>query len=221
MDPQIIAVVPHRARPGMTAKCLDSMGEADFIETIDNYNLYDHFNIHQMWNLGLDRIATSTEAHVLIANNDVVYDPGAITEMARMLIDYPDIGVICINTDGMDETSDWKECDRVAGARIGEFAGWSFMFRASAGIRFPAWLCWWGGDNWMMKTFQDRGYKVGMARRATGTHFTSSTINKFKDDKRFQDTLALDVKLMQKWVNTSLAPSEQQPRFGRYGDGSS
>jgi hypothetical protein len=103
----------------------------------------------------------------------VINGRDSIAKLRQSLIDHPELLAVCPNYDGRISDKAHIITDQICAARYdgtGGFAGFGFMIRGSEGIRFPAWLTWWCGDNWLIETAKDRDLFCAIIPSATLTH---------------------------------------------------
>jgi len=92
-------------------------------------------NIHRWWNRGIDYAVSQGADVVVVCNDDVAADPGALLELA-MHIEVGSAGPMLV----------WPYDRAHASTRVTEISGWCFALDPEA-IRPDETFTWWWGDN--------------------------------------------------------------------------
>lgn len=161
----------------------------DDVEVVDA----EGWNIHQMWNHGLDEAnRRSWPANVAILNNDIEIGDRFLEGLAKPLRSDPLIAAVCPNYDGRDGTGVAYTLDICADRYdgTGGLAGFAFMLKGEAGYRFPEQLQWWYGDSDMLATIQVAGSQAGIVLDTTCVHVDGGGQTGRWDD--MEDVLAED-----------------------------
>lgn len=155
----------------------------------------DGWNIHQMWNRGLDMAcAASWPCNVAVLNNDLHIGPDFLDGLAGPLRADPRLAVVSPNYDGRDGGGVEYVDDMCAGRYdgTGGLAGFAFMLKGEAGYRFPEELQWWFGDNDMLSHVLYAGSKAGIVRDVTVEHVDGGSQTGEWETDEMRDLLVKD-----------------------------
>ncbi len=135
------------------------------------------WNIHQMWNAGLEFARRNYwPCNVAILNNDIKIGPRFLSQLAHALRTRPLMAAVSPNYDagvrGVVEGEVQLVEDICAGRYdgTGGLAGFAFMLRVETGYRFPEALQWYYGDNDLMATIRQVGHHASIVLGATCEH---------------------------------------------------
>lgn len=121
-------VVWTGALSGMTTY----LGEARSILRAD---LSSGLNIHQWWNLGIDHAVEQGADIVVVANDDISAEPGALRELAAHIEDVPEAPMLV-----------WPEDTAHAAVRVTGITGYCFALDPKR-IRPDEAFSWWYGEH--------------------------------------------------------------------------
>lgn len=128
-------------------------------------------SIYHGWNLGLG-LARTRRCRVAILNDDIVLEPGALTDVARLMDDARDVA-IC----GFDYTqSCLRQLRPVEGSyRHGGIGGWAFIADPTRCPDADEDYEWWYGDDDLFFTVADAGHGLAIAEGCWVTHQGETT----------------------------------------------
>lgn len=156
----------------------------------------DGWNIHQMWNAGIELGAAECRDrfNVAILNNDIEIGDGFLDGLGTALRADPTLAVVGPNYDGRGGTGIDYVQDICAGRYdgTGGLPGFAFMLRGEARYRFPEQLSWWYGDNDMVATVVSAGARVGIVKDVTVTHVDGGSQTGVWDDPEMKVLLDAD-----------------------------
>jgi hypothetical protein len=163
VEPLVVAVIPTRFRPDQLPHLLDTLRKDGVIPLVLDSEQYGH-RIYAMWNAGLRE---ARELHpgcvVAVLNDDIWVAPGAIPQMAGMLLAHADVGVVYPDWHGNDCPA--YLVPTTGGHPQGGMTGFAFLFRETLPLDFDESYRWWYGDN----DFEERVRGLGLqVCRATG-----------------------------------------------------
>lgn len=191
----IVAVIPVKDKLHLTSALVTELlhqGDVDKVLVYDNGStddtrqwLTDHpdprvlgveadeENIHEMWNHGLMYAREEYgRACVLILNNDLEIGPNFGLQLRKALYSDWDIMAVSPNYDGRPG-SDLIHVQDICAGRYdgtGGLAGFAFAVRAEWDYRFPPELQWWFGDNDLVTSINQRGYKAMIDPKVSVVH---------------------------------------------------
>ena len=126
--------------------------------------------IHAWWNLGLER-----GGDVALLNDDVVIGPGFLAALFAALAE-PGVAIASGNYDGR-KGGPFVDVDQICAGRYdgtGGMAGFAFALSgdwlAETGYRFPADMKWWFGDNDVLASALQSGWRCVIATDAHLLH---------------------------------------------------
>lgn len=212
-------VIPMKDRMDLTRPLLDQLAEQDeytAIVLLDNGSSEQTkaelaeldfprltvadaagWNIHQMWNAGLNAaIREAQPCNVAILNNDIKIGPRFLSGLASALRHDPLLAAVGPNYDGRDPQGvDVQYVYDLCAARYdgsGGLPGFAFMMRGEGGYRFPEELQWWFGDNDMLAHILYAGGRAGIVLGITCEHVDGGSQTGDWDDPDMQTILAAD-----------------------------
>lgn len=155
----------------------------------------DGWNIHQMWNAGIEwALSRSWPVNVAVLNNDIEIGPGFLEGLGSALRSDPLLAAVSPNYDGRQGEGVQYVSEICAGRYdgTGGLAGFAFMLKGEAGYRFPEDLQWHYGDNDMMAAILTAGSKAGIVYDTTCTHVDGGSQTGRWDDPEMAEILAAD-----------------------------
>lgn len=156
----------------------------------------DGWNIHEMWNCGLDM----SSGHVAILNNDLVLGEGFLDGLRRALEIDPALAAVCPNYDqrlgqGIRYVSHLANTTKQG---VRGFAGFAFVLAEdwAQTYQFPEELNWWYGDNHLVDTIVQSGRKTGILLDVSVKHLVSQTGG---DWRRHREQIQADRRWYRRW----------------------
>lgn len=111
----------------------------------------DEVNIHRWWNTGIDLAVMAGCDHVAVFNDDLIIEPGLLTEMSLQLTRTG--ASICYTATARNRNT-----------------GWAYMINASHGIRPNECFRWWYGDNDLHDQAEAAGGTTAITARVQHMH---------------------------------------------------
>lgn len=160
----IAAVIPTRYFPP-TLTALEAVLRADdvhVVTVVDAGERGPDWSIYGIWNRGVDAARAAGADVILVANDDVVIQPGTAAYMARVLADFPNVGVVYPDVDaGRWCPPSSPELVSTRGTwGTGGMTGFCFAFRADLPVRFDERFRWWYGDDAFEEDVREAGLEV-------------------------------------------------------------
>lgn len=170
------------------------------------------WNIHQMWNAGIDEaVRLSRPCNIAILNNDLKIGSRFLSGLASALRKDPLLAAVCPNYDGRpgDGVQYVNEicADRYDGS--GGLAGFAFMLTEESNYRFPEELNWWYGDNHMLASIAYAGSKAGIVLGTTVEHINGGKQTGGWDDPARAAEIEQDRRWFTSWLR-SMSPVPEQ-----------
>jgi GT2 family glycosyltransferase len=209
-------IIPAKNRQGMTSRLVRQLADQagqDEIVVYDNGSddprmcnwlasqteatvvEAEGWNLHQMWNDGIDRAATkSATSNVVILNNDLEIGDRFVANLVGALRSDPTLGAVSANYDNR-QIDGIERTDEICAGRYdgtGGFAGFAFALRAEAGYRFPTECAWWYGDTDLLATIYRNGAWAGIVGDAHCVHIDGGGQTGKWDDPEMQEVLTAD-----------------------------
>lgn len=158
------------------------------------------WNIHEMWNCGLDM----SDGPVTVLNNDLRLGEGFLTGLAAALVDDPSLAAICPNYDNRPGTG-VQHVEHLANRQVNGIrglAGFAFMLAADWAdtYRFPEELVWWYGDNHLIDSIVQAGRKAGVACGVSVEHIDGGS-QTGGNWRRFRAEIQADRRWYKNWRN--------------------
>ena len=214
-------VIPVKDRLDLTSALvaqLHEQGEASAVLVYDNgstaesrrgldrlgVDVFDAegWNIHEMWNAGLDEAARRGAGYVAVLNNDIRIGPRFLSGLAAVMDADPHLAAVCPNYDGRPGTGVVYTQEICAGRYdgTGGFAGFAFMLDGACDYRFPEGLRWWFGDNDLLASIVTSGLRAGIALDVTCEHVDGGSQTADWDAPDLRQVLAEDQRrFLAKW----------------------
>ena len=232
-DVPTFVVVPMKNRMDLTRRLLQQLheqGEYDRVFLFDNGSNRatrnaletldipgvevfdaDGWNIHQMWNAGLqEAVRRAWPCNVAILNNDLELGPEFLSGLGQALRSDPLLAAVSPNYDGRSGSGVEYTTDICAGRYDGSggLAGFAFMLKGESGYTFPEELQWYFGDNDMVMAIRRAGSKAGIVLDTLCVHVNGGSQTGDWDDPKWKTVLDEDREVfLSRWPDLQLQPA--------------
>ena len=139
------------------------------------------FNYNTFLQIGWEAVKDSTSEHLLIANNDVQFEPGFAHELLKALLLYESVSPWC--PDFHERFFDGQQAYYVGHRTALELCGWAIMCRKSLLRRigfsrlFPSEFAFWFQDDYYAMQLRRLGVAHSLVRDAVSNTCSSKAIN--------------------------------------------
>jgi hypothetical protein len=167
-DETVFPLIEQLLDEGIWVTLIDNRGTFPTDELDDRVLYYEltTFNIHEVWNLGMDIAQEHGAEWCCILNDDITLARGAPALAAKVCAD-PSIWIAGFDYQGHEVV---KLRDAVGSYRQGGIGGFAYMIRLESGLRYDERFNWWGGDDDLVWTCLQRGGRAVVVEGANVVH---------------------------------------------------